>query len=117
MPISYEEIGDLKTVVDILSHLEKEVPNLQVLTYQRMDWLKRASLLPSSANESPSESAKDLSFSSTSKWRQRSEMQAADEAAVIELLIPSVFRAVVSLHTAGSLDPDSVAFFSPDEVI
>lgn len=117
LPISYEEVGDLKTVGDILSHLEKEVPNLQAFTYQRMDWLKRASLLPSAANENPTESAKDLSFSSTSKWRQRSEMHAADEAAVIELLLPSVFRAVVSLHTAGSLVPDSVAFFSPDEVI
>ena len=36
--------------------------------------------------------------------------------AVIELLIPSVFRVVVSLHSAGSIDPDAVAFFSPDEV-
>ncbi|XP_057777664.1 mediator of RNA polymerase II transcription subunit 27 isoform X2 [Salvia miltiorrhiza] len=115
LPISYEEIGDLKTVGDILSHLEKEVPNLQASTYQRMDWLKRASSLPSAANESSTESTKDLSFPSTSKWRQRSEMHAADEAAVIELLLPSVFRALVSLHTAGSIDPDAVAFFSPDE--
>ncbi|XP_042022647.1 mediator of RNA polymerase II transcription subunit 27-like [Salvia splendens] len=115
LPISYEEIGDLKTVSDMLSHLEKEVPNLQACTYQRMEWLKRASSLPSSANESPTESTKDLSFPSASKWRERPEMHAADKAAVIELLLPSVFRAVVSLHTAGSVDPDAVAFFSPDE--
>ncbi|KAH6773951.1 mediator of RNA polymerase II transcription subunit [Perilla frutescens var. hirtella] len=115
LPISHEEIGDLKTLGDILLHLEKEVPNLQAFTYQRMDWLKRASSLPSPANEIPNESTKDLSFPSTSKWRQRSEMHAADKAAVIELLLPSVFRAVVSLHTAGSMDPDAVAFFSPDE--
>ncbi|KAA8529861.1 hypothetical protein F0562_034370 [Nyssa sinensis] len=39
----------------------------------------------------------------------------ADKVAVIELLFPSVFRAIVSLHPAGSIDPDAVAFFSPDE--
>lgn len=117
LPISHEEIGDQKTLGDILSHLEKEVPNLQAFTYQRLDWLKRASLLPSAANESSTESSKDLSFPSTSKWRQGSVIHAADKAAVIELLLPYVFRAVVSLHTAGSMDPDAVAFFSPDEVI
>lgn len=43
------------------------------------------------------------------------EDDAADKIAVIELLFPSVFRAVISLHPAGSVYPDAVAFFSPDE--
>ncbi|KAL8520831.1 hypothetical protein ACS0TY_011401 [Phlomoides rotata] len=117
LPISHEEIVDHKTLGDILSHLEKDIPNLQAFTYQRLDWLKRASSLPS-ANESSTEPSKDLSgFQSTSKWRQSSTINAAEKAAVIELLLPPVFRAVVSLHTEGSLDPDAVAFFSPDEVI
>ncbi|KAK6146680.1 hypothetical protein DH2020_020549 [Rehmannia glutinosa] len=116
LPTSHEEIGEQKTLVDILSHLRKEVPNLQTFTYQRLDWLKRASSLASAANESSTESSKDHSFPSTSKWGKGSvSMQAGDKAAVIELLLPSVFRAVVSLHTAGSMDPDAVAFFSPDE--
>ncbi|KAK4400133.1 Mediator of RNA polymerase II transcription subunit [Sesamum angolense] len=116
LPISQEELADQKTLADILSHLEKEVPNLQAFTYQRLDWLKRASSLPSAANESSTESSKEHSFPSTSKWVQGSiSMHAPDKAAVIELLLPSVFRAVVSLHTAGSMDPDAVAFFSPDE--
>ncbi|KAL0326804.1 UNVERIFIED_CONTAM: Mediator of RNA polymerase II transcription subunit [Sesamum angustifolium] len=116
LPISQEELADQKTLADILSHLEKEVPNLQAFTYQRLDWLKRASSLPSAANESSTESSKEHSFPSTSKWVQGSiSTHAPDKAAVIELLLPSVFRAVVSLHTAGSMDPDAVAFFSPDE--
>ncbi|KAG8382663.1 hypothetical protein BUALT_Bualt05G0100700 [Buddleja alternifolia] len=116
LPISQEELVDQRTLADILSHLEREIPNLQAFTYQRLDWLKRASSLPSAANESSRESPKNHSFPSTSKWRQGSlSMHAADKAAVIELLLPSVFRAVVSLHTAGSMDPDAVAFFSPDE--
>lgn len=116
-PISHEEISDHKTLGDILSHLEKDIPNLQTFTYQRLDWLKRASSLPS-GNESSTEPSKDLiGFQTTSKWRQSSTTNAAEKAAVIELLLPPVFRAVVSLHTEGSVDPDAVAFFSPDEVI
>lgn len=93
LPISHEEISDHKTLGDILSYLEKDIPNLQAFTYQRLDWLKRASQLPS-ANESSTEPSKDLSgFQSTSKWRQSSTINAAEKAAVIELLLPP-FRAV-----------------------
>ncbi|KAK6944533.1 hypothetical protein RJ641_025635 [Dillenia turbinata] len=38
-----------------------------------------------------------------------------DKTTVIELLCPSVFRAIVSLHPADSIEPDAVAFFCPDE--
>ncbi|KAK0586476.1 hypothetical protein LWI29_007641 [Acer saccharum] len=77
---------------------EKEVPNLKIFTYERLDWLKRASSLP----------------------RLQSSVAAdkvsVDKIAVIELFFPSVFRAVFSLHPVGSIDPDAVAFFRPDEV-
>jgi mediator of RNA polymerase II transcription subunit 27 len=43
-------------------------------------------------------------------------MVVPEKVAVIELLFPSILRAVISLHPAGSTDPDAVAFFSPDEV-
>ncbi|KAL3830698.1 hypothetical protein ACJIZ3_019500 [Penstemon smallii] len=110
---SQEEIGDQRTLADILLGLEKEVPNLQAFTHQRLDWLKQATSLTSAANES---SLKNPSFPSSSKLRQGSvSISTGDKAAVIELLVPCVFRAVVSLHTAGSMDPDAVAFFSPDE--
>ncbi|KAI3502020.1 hypothetical protein L1887_30051 [Cichorium endivia] len=38
-----------------------------------------------------------------------------DQIAMIVILVPSVFRALIPLHPTGSLDPDAVAFFSPDE--
>lgn len=95
--------------------LKKEVPNLKIFTYQRLDWLKRASSLPSSANES--ESVKEHNFHSSNRLKPGSMGDVSvDKVAVIELLFPSVFRAIVSLHPAGSIDPDAVAFFSPDEV-
>lgn len=98
--------------------LEKEVPNLKIFTYERLDWLKRASSLPSSANESPLELLKEHNFHSSSKLRPGLQNTvAADKVSVIELLFPSIFRAIVSLHPVGTIEPDAVAFFSPDEVI
>jgi mediator of RNA polymerase II transcription subunit 27 len=112
-PVLSEEFSDQKTVSDILMLLEKEVSKVKTSTYQRLDWMKRASVLPS---ESSLELSKDLSFGN--KLRQGSTSNvSADKVSVIELLVPSIFRAIISLHPAGSTDPDAVAFFSPDEVI
>ncbi|CAL5354621.1 unnamed protein product [Camellia sinensis] len=111
-----EELNDYRSMPDILLHMEKEVPNVKVFTYERLDWLKRASSLPSLANESIIESSKEHNFHSSNNIRQGTVgIVAAEKVAVIELLFPSVFRAIVSLHPAGSIDPDAVAFFSPDE--
>ncbi|KAB5519647.1 hypothetical protein DKX38_023966 [Salix brachista] len=112
-----EELSDCKTLSDILTRLEKEMLNLKVLTYERLDWFKRASSLPASASENPLDTSKDHGFHSLSKLRTVSQSAAAtDKIAIIELFFPSVFRAIISLHPAGSIDPDAVAFFSPDEM-
>ncbi|KAG5253025.1 mediator of RNA polymerase II transcription [Salix suchowensis] len=115
--LSYqEELSDCKTLSDILTRLEKEMLNMKVLTYERLDWFKRASSLPASASENPLDTSKDHGFHSLSKLRTVSQSAAAtDKIAIIELFFPSVFRAIISLHPAGSIDPDAVAFFSPDE--
>lgn len=111
-----EELSELKTLSDVLKHLENEVPNMKIFTYQRLDWLKRASLLLSSANENPMDPSKEQNMHNPNKQRSGSvNAVAVDKVAVIELLVPSVFRAIVSLHSAGSVNPDAVAFFSPDE--
>lgn len=108
-----DELSNLSTLPDVLKRLEKEVPNLEILTFERLDWLKRASSLSSSQNENSLEH----NFHGSNNLRPGSfGAGASDKIAVIELLFPSVFRAVVSLHPAGSIDPDAVAFFSPDEV-
>ncbi|XP_017616824.1 mediator of RNA polymerase II transcription subunit 27 [Gossypium arboreum] len=110
-----DNLSDCKTLSDVLTNLEKEIPNLKVSTYERLDWLKRASSLPASANDNTMEAPKH-NFHSTSILRPAPQNVASmDKVAVIELFFPSIFRAVVSLHPAGSTDPDSVAFFSPDE--
>ncbi|XP_055817852.1 mediator of RNA polymerase II transcription subunit 27-like [Solanum dulcamara] len=111
-----EETCELKTVSEVLTHLKKEVPNVITFSYQRLDWLMRATSLPSSTSENSIEISKENTFQSTRTLRQGSSDDVVpDKVAIIELLIPSVFRAIVSVSPAGSLDPDAVAFFSPDE--
>ncbi|XP_049932557.1 mediator of RNA polymerase II transcription subunit 27-like [Nymphaea colorata] len=105
-----------RSLSDILNDIEAESSFAKISTYQRLDWLKRASSLSPSANEPPGETSKENNVHTSSKIR--AEVQGApalDQIAVIELLVPSVFRAVVSLNPAGSINRDAVAFFSPDE--
>ncbi|CAI0424683.1 unnamed protein product [Linum tenue] len=84
--------------------------------YERRDWLKRASSLPSSGNEKSIESSKEHSFHSLNKMRAGPQSAGASgRTSVIEISFPCTLRAVVSLHPAGSINPDAVAFFSPDE--
>ncbi|XP_076898955.1 mediator of RNA polymerase II transcription subunit 27-like [Bidens hawaiensis] len=110
----HEDFSELKTVSDVLTELEKEIPEVKTSTYQRLDWSKRASLLP---NDTLDDSPKDHNNFQSSR-NIISESRTAvngDQIGIIELLIPFVFRAVISLNPAGSLYPDAVAFFSPDE--
>ncbi|XWS43345.1 hypothetical protein CRYUN_Cryun16bG0095000 [Craigia yunnanensis] len=93
----------------------QDMSNLKVLTYEKLDWLKRASSLPASANDNSMEAPKQNFHSSSILRPAPQNVVAMDKVAVIELLFPSIFRAVASLHPAGSTGPDSVAFFSLDE--
>ncbi|KAK4342575.1 hypothetical protein RND71_038391 [Anisodus tanguticus] len=112
-----EETCELKTVSEVLTHLKKEVPNVIIFSYQLLDWLKRATSLPSSTSDNSIELLKDNTVQSTTKLRQGSSDDVVpDKGAIIELLIPSVFRAILSVSPASSLDPDAVSFFSADEV-
>lgn len=115
--VKQNELIDSRSLSDILSCVEKEVPELKIFTYERLDWLKQASALPSQANENSIGALKEHSYHSPRMSPGALGATPADKAGVIELIIPSVFRAVVSLHPVGSVEPDALAFFSPDEVL
>ncbi|XP_066306062.1 mediator of RNA polymerase II transcription subunit 27-like [Miscanthus floridulus] len=109
--------GDLeeKSLSEILKNLENEVPNMKIFTYWHLDWSKRASSLASLMDDDFVGPSKELNLQNMGKSRSGVLTTPIDQVAVIELLVPSIFRAVVSLHPAGSTDPDAVAFFSPTE--
>ncbi|KAK9699337.1 hypothetical protein RND81_08G168200 [Saponaria officinalis] len=111
-----EEPSYNRTLAETLKCLEKEVPNMKISAYERLDWLKTASLLPASANEGSFDTSLQQAYHGSNSLRPGfSDGAPSEKIAVIELLVPSVFRAVVSLHPVGSTNPDAVAFFSPDE--
>ncbi|XP_062207877.1 mediator of RNA polymerase II transcription subunit 27-like [Phragmites australis] len=104
-----------KTLSEILKNLENEVPNMKIFTYRHLDWSKRASSLASLMDDDFVDPSKVLNLQNMGKMRSGALSTSIDQVAVIELLVPSIFRAIVSLHPAGSTDPDAVAFFSPTE--
>lgn len=111
-----EESTECRNLEDVVSCLEKEVPDIKISTFGRLAWLKRASLLPSSANDDSMETSIGHSYRSANSLRPGALGDTiVDKAAVIELFLPSIFRAIVSLHPVGSTSPDAIAFFSPDE--
>ncbi|CAL4957333.1 unnamed protein product [Urochloa decumbens] len=103
-----------ESLSEILKNLENEVPNMKVFTYRHLDWSKRASSLASLMDDDFVDPSKELNLQNMGQSRS-SALTSVDQVAVIELLVPSIFRAIVSLHPAGSTDPDAVAFFSPSE--
>jgi mediator of RNA polymerase II transcription subunit 27 len=105
-----------KTLSDILKNLENEVPNMKIFTYLHLEWSKRASSLASLLDDALVDPTKELNLQMMGKSRSGAMPTPTDQVAVIELLVPSIFRAIVSLHPAGSTDPDAVVFFSPTDV-
>ncbi|KAJ1691296.1 hypothetical protein LUZ63_015451 [Rhynchospora breviuscula] len=94
-------------LADILKSIQTEAPGVTISTYQRLEWSKRAESLASTMNDSSLDQPKEQIVSNLSS--------SFNEVAVIELVASGVFRVLVSLHPAGSTDPDAVAFFSPNE--
>lgn len=110
-----DKLREQRTLSEILTNLEQEIPDVKIYTYQRLEWLKRASSLSSLSTDNSSDSSREQSRNSNKLKSGLGTAPSADQVAVVELLIPSVFRAVVSLHPAGTISPDAVAFFSQDE--
>ncbi|OEL37509.1 Mediator of RNA polymerase II transcription subunit 27 [Dichanthelium oligosanthes] len=109
--------GELEeaSLSEILKNLGNEVPNMKIFTYRHLDWSKRASSLASLMDDDFVDPSKELNLQNMGNSRSSALTTSIDQVAVIEFLVPSIFRAIVSLHPAGSTDPDAVAFFSPTE--
>ncbi|GJW26252.1 mediator of RNA polymerase II transcription subunit 27 [Tanacetum coccineum] len=78
--------------------LEKEVPDVNTFTYEQLDWSKRSSLLARSSSETLDEPPKDHGFNKSRDIRSGSEgVVASDQIIVIELFLPTVFRAASTI--------------------
>ncbi|KAL9670160.1 hypothetical protein QQ045_007711 [Rhodiola kirilowii] len=86
----------------VLKHLEKEVPQMKIYTHQRLEWLKKAVALSSSS-------------SLNEKLRTLKHLETTAFVLHLQSYYQVQARALISLHSAGSMDPNAVSFFSPDE--
>lgn len=114
--------SDEQTILsDVLKCLDTEAPGMKISTYQRIEWFKKASSLVPFGSNSSSELTKQEQSHLLGKppapgVQLTSGSVPLEQVGVLDVLVPSVYRAVVSLTPAGSTIPDAVAFFSPDEV-
>ncbi|KAG0463924.1 hypothetical protein HPP92_019993 [Vanilla planifolia] len=87
-----DELMEERKLFVLIDNLKLVAPDIRIFTYQCLDWLKRASTL-------------------------NDVVIVTDQAAVIELHSPSVFRVVVSLHPVGSMNPDAMTFPSVKNIL
>ncbi|XP_059288085.1 mediator of RNA polymerase II transcription subunit 27-like isoform X2 [Lycium ferocissimum] len=99
-----EETCELKTVSEVLTHLKKEVPNVITFSYQRLDWLKRATSLPSSTSENSIELSKENTFQSTTTLRHGSSDDVIpDKTRVVAMYMRGDFQFIMYLGTSRSM--------------
>ncbi|GLJ47137.1 hypothetical protein SUGI_0995240 [Cryptomeria japonica] len=106
---------------DVLKCVDADAPAMKISIYQRLEWFKKASSLALKGNSflelSKQEQSQPLAKLGTQTGGQTiSGSVPLDQISVLDVYVPSVFRAIISLTPAGSTIPDAVAFFSPDEV-
>jgi hypothetical protein len=75
---------------------------MKIFTYRHLEWSKRASSLASLLDDALVDPTKELNLHMMGKSRSGATPTPTDQVAVIELLVPSIFRAMVLLHPAGS---------------
>lgn len=115
--------SDEQTILsDVPKCLETAAPSMKISIYQRLEWFKKASsLIPFGSNSSSKLTKQEQSHLLGKSPAQGGQLTSGsvplEQVGVLDVLVPDVYRAVVSLTPAGSTIPDAVAFFSPNEVI
>lgn len=111
-----EEFSDCGIFVDVLKCVEKEVFNIKVFIYERLEWLKRVFLFFVLVDEGFFDMLMEYDYGVSSLRVGLLGGVFLDKVGAIELLIFLVFRVVVLLYFVGFIDFDVVVFFLFDEV-
>ncbi|KAF7818846.1 mediator of RNA polymerase II transcription subunit 27 [Senna tora] len=110
-----DEISNLRTLPNVLMRLKKEVPNLEILTFERLDWLKRASSLSSSTNENSLEHNFHAFFSPDECRYHHTTIIAY--MGKIQLSSMEVSSSIIYLAPSGYSLPDPVYKFSFSKIL
>lgn len=126
-----EEPADDASLATVLRAIQSNAPGMAVTPFVRLEWGKRTSSMNlSKVISDPSQALASLSSQSLSPVKLEpgtsptpsgaaattSTPTRNEKVAVLEVTISGVLRAIISLHPMGSVYPDALAVFSPDEV-
>ncbi|KAL2632147.1 hypothetical protein R1flu_016833 [Riccia fluitans] len=112
------------SLVDVLRRIQTDATGMVVTPYARLEWAKRTTCGNiSKAGTDPAQSLAQLTSQSgsvklepgTSSVGFDGQSRPIERVAVLEVSLPGILRAVVSLQPTGSIYPDALAVFSPDE--
>lgn len=112
---------------DVLRRIQSEMPGMVVTQYARLAWMNNR--LGSNSRFDSSAGVLSLSVNSSLSLRKGMaltsqlaggeappSLRSSEKVAVLEVTIPGILRAIISLLPPGSVYPDAIAVFSPDEV-
>ncbi|CAM6129904.1 unnamed protein product [Calypogeia fissa] len=121
---------DDASLANVLRRIQSDAPGMAVTPFVRLEWGKRTSSINlSKAISDPSQALASLSSQSLSPVKLEpgtsptppgatatiSTAKLNEKVAVLEVTISGVLRAIISLHPMGSVYPDALSVFSPDE--
>ncbi|KAH8954488.1 hypothetical protein BDL97_08G080800 [Sphagnum fallax] len=111
---------------DVLRRIQSEMPGMVVTQYARLAWMNNrlgsnsrfdssTGVLSLSANSSLSLRKGMALTSQLAGGEAPPSLRSSEKVAVLEVTIPGILRAIISLLPPGSVYPDAIAVFSPDE--
>ncbi|KAH9554711.1 hypothetical protein CY35_08G076800 [Sphagnum magellanicum] len=113
---------------DVLRRIQSEMPGMVVTQYARLAWMNNR--LGSNSRFDSSAGVLSLSVNSSLSLRKGMaltsqlaggevppSLRSSEKVAVLEVTIPGILRAIISLLPPGSVYPDAIAVFSPDEYL
>jgi hypothetical protein len=119
------------SLAHVLRRIQTDAPGMAVTPFVRLEWGKRTSSINlSKAVSDPTQALASLPSQSLSPVKLEpgtapippsgavisSIAKSNEKVAVLEVTISGILRAIISLHPMGSVYPDALAVFSPDEV-
>eukprot|EP00252_Welwitschia_mirabilis_P023501 TRINITY_DN6654_c0_g1_i1.p1 TRINITY_DN6654_c0_g1~~TRINITY_DN6654_c0_g1_i1.p1 ORF type:complete len:490 (+),score=90.73 TRINITY_DN6654_c0_g1_i1:164-1633(+) len=111
-----EEHTDL---LNVLKTFEVEGSTLKISMYSRLEWYRKGSFIHAASRTHSAEvlvQDQNSPLQTAATCEANLDSATTDAIGVLDVLIPSVLRAIVSLTPAGSITPDAVAVFSVQEV-
>lgn len=111
-----DECSQGASLLDFIQSWQTEAPGMIITTFTRLDWAKQKSSIAGHKNTETIGSGGSGLPRSASALKLGADPSSMEKVSILEVTIPAVFKAIVSLFPSGTLCPDAVSVFAVDEV-